>query len=149
MAVKPTDHTGKKFGKWIVLHYNGKQYWQCRCTCGKEQSIYSGNLVSGSTHSCNQCSVETSSIHRRRYAWNGHTGLKEIGAAVGVHYQTIWARMRRGMTLEQAAEYKRPDPIRNMYAKLGVSRQGFHDYMARHGYADTMRHYKEKKRRGV
>ena len=49
------DHTGKKFGKWSVLGYAGRQYWLCRCECGAQVLVYSGNLTSGGSTQCRKC----------------------------------------------------------------------------------------------
>ncbi len=51
------DLTGKKFGKLIVLsfsHYSNDKYayWNCRCDCGCEKTVYSYNLISGAVKSC-------------------------------------------------------------------------------------------------
>ena len=45
------DLTGKQFGEWTVLNKEG-YLWRCRCTCGKERLIGSGELNSGKTKSC-------------------------------------------------------------------------------------------------
>lgn len=50
------DLIGKKFGKWFVIKYLGKQYWLCRCDCGKKGDIYAGNLLAGNTTQCMSCS---------------------------------------------------------------------------------------------
>ena len=47
------DLTGQQFGRWIVLRYDpltGK--WLCRCECGKEKAVLSGNLRSGKSTGC-------------------------------------------------------------------------------------------------
>lgn len=55
------DLIGKEFGFLSVLSLSKKQTnrprgaglrWDCRCVCGKVQSIYSGDLISGNTKSC-------------------------------------------------------------------------------------------------
>ena len=47
---------GQKFGKLTVLNYsgskNGKAFWHCQCTCGKEKDISAASLISGDTRSC-------------------------------------------------------------------------------------------------
>ncbi len=49
------DLKGKRFGKWYVIKYLGRQYWLCRCECGKKAQIYSGNLLQSNTTQCNSC----------------------------------------------------------------------------------------------
>ena len=50
------DPTGMTFGRLTVLGYDHsakkKAYYRCRCECGKEAVVYSGNLTSGKTRSC-------------------------------------------------------------------------------------------------
>lgn len=52
LMTKRIDLTGQKFGMWTVLEYLGNQYYLCRCQCGTERKIYSGNLRDGKTKSC-------------------------------------------------------------------------------------------------
>ncbi len=50
------DLVGKKFGKLSVLGFSHKtskhSYWLCKCDCGKEKTIRSGNLTGNHTKSC-------------------------------------------------------------------------------------------------
>lgn len=51
------DLTGNIFGELTVVEYKGKDehghgLWLCRCSCGKEKIITSGNLREGKTNSC-------------------------------------------------------------------------------------------------
>jgi hypothetical protein len=53
------DLTGIKFGRLTVKHQEAKtvqkglgRFWVCRCDCGKQISVYRGNLLSGNTTSC-------------------------------------------------------------------------------------------------
>lgn len=65
------DLTGKRFGKLLVLsrtfnNKSGHTLWLCKCDCGEEKAIYSGNLIKGLTRSC------FGIYHRgpQRYLWN-------------------------------------------------------------------------------
>lgn len=54
---KIVDLTGKEFGFLKVLSITnerkyGKVVWLCKCECGKEHKVISGNLINGSTISC-------------------------------------------------------------------------------------------------
>jgi len=54
---KKRDLVGQKFGRLTVLYgtgerKNGKVIWHCRCDCGNEVDIRSGDLISGRTTSC-------------------------------------------------------------------------------------------------
>lgn len=51
----PKDWTGKRFGKLVALEYThiGKtSAWKCRCECGNELLVRTGNLVRGNSTSC-------------------------------------------------------------------------------------------------
>ena len=48
---------GERFGKLIVLSYNGKNNsnqhtWNCKCDCGNPTIVSTANLTNGSTQSC-------------------------------------------------------------------------------------------------
>ncbi len=57
---KRVDLTGTTFGKLVVLSYagskryasNSKNFYLCRCECGKEITAESQNLKTGNTSSC-------------------------------------------------------------------------------------------------
>jgi len=55
------DLTGQRFGRLVVLYKDGhkitsggnsKVCWKCRCDCGKETRVSTGDLRSGSVKSC-------------------------------------------------------------------------------------------------
>ncbi len=51
------DLTGQKFGRLFVIermanNKHRQSMWLCRCDCGKEKTIWSGDLKSGNTKSC-------------------------------------------------------------------------------------------------
>lgn len=54
------DLTGKVFGRLTVLGRSPHdiRYWVCKCSCGKEKTIYGGNLTRGLTRSCGCYNVE-------------------------------------------------------------------------------------------
>lgn len=55
-AILRKNRTGEKYNKLTVLDeyksYNGIVYWKCKCECGKETWVRSGNLTSGQVKSC-------------------------------------------------------------------------------------------------
>lgn len=58
----PYEIVGKKFGKWTVIEYLGREkgkdmMFKCKCECGKEQSIKHSNLIRGLSTQCKSCSV--------------------------------------------------------------------------------------------
>lgn len=50
------DLTGKRFGNLVVTGFafsrNNESYWNCKCDCGNEKAIRSGNLRAGKTKTC-------------------------------------------------------------------------------------------------
>jgi hypothetical protein len=51
------DILGKRFGRIVVIEKTAKRsqesiVWKCRCDCGKETFVSTGNLRSGNTVSC-------------------------------------------------------------------------------------------------
>ncbi len=55
-STKKLDLTGQRYGKLTVLreapNMGDKTVWLCRCDCGKEVSVRTYHLRSGSTSSC-------------------------------------------------------------------------------------------------
>ncbi len=61
------DLKGQVFGKWTVLERaeNDKQqkvHWLCRCGCGREGVVQSGNLRSAQSKSCRACIKDARAI---------------------------------------------------------------------------------------
>lgn len=46
------DLTNQRFGRLIALEYNGNSKWKCKCDCGNELLVETGNLRTGNTKSC-------------------------------------------------------------------------------------------------
>lgn len=56
-SVHSKDLTGQVFGNLTALYQTNKKnrsynVWRCKCTCGNECDVTSGNLLRGSTRSC-------------------------------------------------------------------------------------------------
>jgi hypothetical protein len=57
MNDKIKDLTGEKFGRLLVLYYDGqdknrRSVWMCKCTCGSYVRVPRNRLTSGNTTSC-------------------------------------------------------------------------------------------------
>lgn len=74
----PVDHTGKRFGRLVVMksagrkdrgHNRRRPAWLCRCDCGQTTVVVSGELTSGHTQSCGcrqrDLAQEASTTHGR------------------------------------------------------------------------------------
>lgn len=51
---------GQKFGSWTVIertisNVGGKVHWLCRCKCGVEKEIITGNLINNKSTQCKDC----------------------------------------------------------------------------------------------
>lgn len=49
------DMHGKRFGKWIVISFIGKQRWECMCECGTIANLHGMSLRGGTTTQCRKC----------------------------------------------------------------------------------------------
>ena len=80
------DHTGKKFGRLIVLsraeNRAGRTAWSCRCDCGATTIVTGLSLVTGHTQSCGCFQRDATSLANSKhgfargqapeyYAWKG------------------------------------------------------------------------------
>lgn len=89
---KKEDLTGQRFGRLTVISFNEEvtkqkkgrhSYWNCKCDCGNEKIVYSGNLKSGGTTSCG-CYQKEISSNKTKEQWKNETfrqkrdrGIKE------------------------------------------------------------------------
>lgn len=100
------DLTGQRFGRLLVLHYNGgikyRAYWWCRCDCGTEDSIQGKLLRNGHTSSCGCLHREQLADRQRTH---GHT-VKEKASRT---YES-WAAMVQRCT----------NPTNPLYANYGA-----------------------------
>lgn len=82
------DLTDQRFGDWEVIQrsgsQNGKSLWLCRCKCGNESHVTTGNLRSGISAHCRSCAsrnyqaVAQEDLANRRFgSW---TVLKRAGS---------------------------------------------------------------------
>lgn len=56
----PDNLVGAKYGAWTVLSRTehrqcGHVMWNCRCDCGAERTVSTGNLKSGASKGCRSC----------------------------------------------------------------------------------------------
>lgn len=60
MSGRPKDLTGRSFGRLVVKGMHSKRtysfgtryFWLCKCACGTESIVFSGDLAAGHTTSC-------------------------------------------------------------------------------------------------
>lgn len=99
MSSRYEDETGNTYGRLIVIEragtQNRKRLWLCRCECGGENVVTTGNLRNGGIRSCGCLRDETarSRVGALNPAWKGD----EV-AYLGAHYRV---RQERGHADQQ------------------------------------------------
>jgi hypothetical protein len=71
---KRIDLTGKRFGRWTVLHYAGNQKWFCVCDSGTARAVDGWNLRSGQSKSCGCLRSE---LTQKRFMTHGMSKTSE------------------------------------------------------------------------
>jgi len=64
------DLTGKRFGKWTVIEYYGRDsarhsLWKCKCDCGNEGVRKTSALLSGCSKQCIKCANKQGQLKRK------------------------------------------------------------------------------------
>ena len=77
---KRIDMTGRRFGRWLVKSYAGKQKWNCQCDCGTEKAVDGRSLRRGISNGCIKC-------HPARSSRKTHGEAK-------TRLHNIWLKMR-------------------------------------------------------
>jgi len=77
------DRTGARFGRWVVVRYEGGSRWTCQCDCGVSRGVQMRDLVSGKSTSCGCYKRDVAGDGRRTH------GMTEARA------YTIWQHMRQ------------------------------------------------------
>lgn len=99
--MKKIELTGQRFGRLLVLKRvatskDGQKVYLCRCDCGKEKEIKSGNLRSGHTLSCG-C-YNTDRIKEMNAKKKKHGGC-------GTRLYRIWYDMRQRCSYDRAINW--------------------------------------------
>lgn len=123
---------GKKFGKILVLDYDGvrpkyQHYWKCKCDCGVEKVICGYHLTSGHTTSCGCYAKE-----RRKEGTTKHDLCK-------TRLFKIWTHMISRCYCETDAKYY-------TYGARGISVcnewkndfKSFYNWSIKNGYDDSL-----------
>lgn len=87
------DITGRRFGRWTVVGYEGKSYWLCRCDCGAERRVFTGALTGHASvsRSCGCARGEAVSAARTTH---GLTRSAEYKTWAGIKRRCLNARDR-------------------------------------------------------
>jgi hypothetical protein len=105
------DITGQVFGRWTVMsralnNRRGNPQWHCRCECGTEAVVLSGNLREGKTLSCGCLARSITSTCRTTHGATRGGATAEYRAWRHVHSRCTNPRVRswanygaRGITI--------------------------------------------------
>ena len=76
--VDTEEMVGKKYGKLTVIAYEPdagerwEHYYRCKCECGNERIVLRGNLLSGATQTCGDCThIVEEGDHMRYFSHKG------------------------------------------------------------------------------
>lgn len=94
--------TGVRVGRWVVLGYAGESHWRCRCDCGTERDVFTGNLTGKKTLSCGCRKPEATAAAKTTHGLHDSTEYK------------TWAGMKRRCLNANDASHAR-------YGGAGVS----------------------------
>ena len=79
MMKKIEVNPGKEFGDLTVIREvpsEGKRYFVCECSCGRERTVRLGHLRSGHTGSCGGCGIEHDGKRKTLKEWAESHGIK-------------------------------------------------------------------------
>jgi len=94
------DLSGLSFGRLKVIHRIGTQsghpLWLCHCSCGKQNKVLSGDLLSKSTQSCGCLKKDwlASDIQHQRNAGKARAITLTKHGGSNTRLYTIWKAMR-------------------------------------------------------
>jgi hypothetical protein len=126
------DLTGQIFGRLTAIRFhrreNNRTFWLCKCSCGKEISVWQGNLTKGKTQSCG-CLKREVMIKR-----NTTHGLRHKNDRL----YDIWCHMK-------ARCHRKTDSAYKLYGGRGIiichdwlSYPAFYAWANSHGYQDDL-----------
>lgn len=103
MRPRTTITPGMIFGRWTVLSGplgRYRWYFECRCSCGRERTVFGGSLTRGASTSCGCYAYELTGKRARRH------GDARPGSARERLYN-IWATMRQRCENPHSRSYAR------------------------------------------
>lgn len=129
------DLTGQRFGRLVVIERcgtskEGQKIYRCKCDCGNEKEITSGNLRHGHTQSCGCINREITAKRNRDSAKHGGCGTR---------IYRIWYDMRRRCSYDKSINW-------HLYGGRGIgvcgeweaSFEAFRDWALANGYDDSL-----------
>lgn len=124
------DLTGRRFGRLVVKSCEGVKkgvrWWKCLCDCGKEKTVKTISLVSGSTRSCGCLARELASGRMKKH------GL------FGTRIYTIWNDMIQRCTNPKEATYEQYGRRGITVCQLWRDVNKFKEWALNSGYDDSL-----------
>lgn len=130
------DLTGQRFGRLLVLECcgrsnDGQKVYRCKCDCGSEKEIRSGNLRNGTSKSCGCLSAEMTSKRNKE--------TSTIHGGCGTRLYRIWIDMRQRCTWGKAINW-------HLYGGRGIKVceewqndfSAFKEWAENNGYSDDL-----------
>jgi hypothetical protein len=109
--MKPTDETGKRYGRLTVVRRygsdKGNATWLCVCDCGAEKIVRGTYLRAGKTRSCG-CLEHETRVH------NGYRRMRPTHGMSKSRLHDVWHGMK-------ARCYRRTHPHYKDYGGRGIS----------------------------
>ena len=92
---KAKDHTGERYGHWLILRRGTKpKYWLCRCDCGEVREVNIDNMKTGKSTNCIKCQAKKTA---KRMTTHGETET---------HLYYVWYSMRKRCSCRSSKSYK-------------------------------------------
>jgi hypothetical protein len=107
-SAKARRHVAKRFGRLVVLSVRGPydKAVLCRCDCGALKHVSIAHLRAGKVVSCGCLALEKISggaAPTHVLVKGERLSMGELGVLAERRPTAIWARMRKGMSVEEAA----------------------------------------------
>ena len=128
------DLTGMKFGRLTVVRIESEHIpvsWLCKCECGKEKIVRSGNLTSGNTRSCGCLRNEL--VAKASKAITKHGMAKD-----DLRLYRIWQNMRQRCNNPKHKDYRNWGSRGIRICAEWDDFKAFYDWAMSNGYADNL-----------
>jgi hypothetical protein len=129
--VSAADHTGKRFGRLLVVsrseNLGGKPAWSCACDCGNTKIIRSSSLLKGDSRSCGCLASELTGQRATRH-----------GMRLSTEY-CVWGAMKKRVKDPKKA---------SVYGHVSVCERwqnSFENFLADMGPRPSMAHSIDRK----
>lgn len=133
------DLTGRKFGKWTVIGFEGlnsrkESRWLCKCECGTERVVSRRGLAQGQSKSCG-CAIK----ELNRSGENGYNYKHGMSKKPLYH---VYTGMKDRCTNPKAVQYPyyggRGIKLCDEWAEKKTGRIAFYEWAMKNGYEEGL-----------